>query len=84
MVAATTAAWFMRYLLPRTKCVLTVPLSELYFFNANTDNGRGILPDKEIPMEKFIAYTQANKDPEITYTLELITSGHNTGSDPSR
>ncbi|WP_212004881.1 S41 family peptidase [Chitinophaga sp. HK235] len=74
--AATTAAWFRNYLLPRTKCVLTVPLSELYFFNATKDNGRGIIPDREVPMDKFIGYTQADKDPEITYTLELIEAAH--------
>lgn len=73
--AATTAAWFMRYLLPRTKCVLTVPLSELYFFNATKDNGRGIMPDKEVPMDKFIGYVQADKDPEVAYTMELINAG---------
>ncbi|MEC5145637.1 S41 family peptidase [Chitinophaga sp. 212800010-3] len=75
---ATTAAWFTRYLLPKTKCVLTVPLSELYFFNATTDKGRGILPDEEVPMNKFIEYIQAGKDPEIAYTLDLITSGGKT------
>ena len=70
---ATTAAWFMKYQLPRTKCILTVPLSELYFFN-DKDNGRGILPDKEVPLEKFVNYMQAGKDPELTYTMELLTA----------
>ncbi|SKA38097.1 Peptidase family S41 [Chitinophaga eiseniae] len=74
--AATTAAWFLRYLLPRTKCVLTVPRSELNFFNATKDNGRGIMPDKEVPMDKFMGYVQADKDPEISYTMELIRGGH--------
>ncbi|NML39871.1 hypothetical protein HHL17_21910 [Chitinophaga sp. G-6-1-13] len=74
--AATTAAWFLRYLLPRTKCVLTVPLSELYFFNATHDPGRGVMPDKEVPMDKFMGYVQADKDPEISYTMELINAGH--------
>lgn len=74
--AATTAAWFLRYLLPRTKCVLTVPRSELNFFNAVKDNGRGIMPDKEVPMDKFMSYVLADKDPEISYTMELIQAGH--------
>lgn len=74
--AATTAAWFLRYLLPRTKCVLTVPRSELNFFNTTKDNGRGIMPDKEVPMDKFMSYIQADKDPEISYTMELIKAGH--------
>ena len=74
-VAATTAAWFLKYLLPKTNCVLTVPLSELYFFNASADNGRGIIPDREIPLTKFTTYIQSGKDPEIAYTLELIKAG---------
>jgi hypothetical protein len=69
---STTAAWFLNYLLPNTKSILTVPMSELYFFNSKTDNGRGVLPDKEVPMEKFISYLQQTLDPEITYTMELI------------
>lgn len=73
-VAATTAAWFMKYQLPKTRCVLTVPLSELYFFNASSDYGRGIIPDREIPLAEFTAYIQAGKDPELTYTLGLIRS----------
>lgn len=71
--AATTAAWFMKYLLPRTKSVLSVPMSELYFFNATADKGHGILPDKEVPMNKFVSYIQDSKDPELSYTLELIS-----------
>ncbi len=70
--AATTAAWFMKYLLPRTKSVLNVPMSELYFFNAATDEGHGIMPDKEVPMDKFVSYIQAGKDPELSYTLEYL------------
>jgi C-terminal processing protease CtpA/Prc len=69
---ATTAAWFLKYMLPGTKSILTVPMSELYFFNAATDNGRGIFPDREVPMEKFVGYLQAGQDPEMTYVLELI------------
>ena len=69
---STTAAWFISYLLPNTKSVLTVPMSELYFFNSTTDNGRGVIPDKEVPIEKFIAYLQQTLDPEISYTMELI------------
>lgn len=72
---STTAAWFLTYMLPETKSILTVPMSELYFFNAATDNGRGVLPDREVPLEKFISYVRAGADPEITYTLELIASG---------
>lgn len=71
---ATTAAWFMRYMLPKTKSILTVPMSELYFFNSTTDNGRGIIPNREVAMSKFVEYLQAGKDPEMTYTLELIRS----------
>ncbi|QEC42109.1 S41 family peptidase [Pseudobacter ginsenosidimutans] len=69
---ATTAAWFLTYQLPKTKSVLTVPMSELYFFNAKNDNGRGIIPDKELPLEKFISYMQQTQDPEISYAMELI------------
>ncbi len=76
--AVTTAAWFLKYLLPRTKSILTVPMAELFFFNANTDNGRGLLPDREIPLPKYEAYVQAGKDPEITYTLDLISAGSNS------
>lgn len=70
---STTAAWFMTYLLPNTKSILTVPMSELYFFNSKTDNGRGVIPDKEVPMEKFISCIQQTQDPELTYTMELIS-----------
>ncbi|MDQ0106775.1 hypothetical protein J2T02_001886 [Chitinophaga terrae (ex Kim and Jung 2007)] len=73
--AATTAAWFMKYLLPRTKSVLSVPMSELYFFDAATDKGHGVMPDKEVPVDKFISYIQAGKDPEMSYTMELIRNG---------
>lgn len=69
---ATTAAWFLTYTLPKTKSVLTVPMSELYFFNSQTDTGRGIMPDKEVPMEKFTSYMQQSQDPEVSYTMELI------------
>ncbi|HVK46404.1 MAG TPA: S41 family peptidase [Pseudobacter sp.] len=69
---ATTAAWFLTYTLPKTKSVLTVPMSELYFFNSQKDNGRGIMPDKEVPMDKFISYMQQSQDPELSYTMELI------------
>lgn len=72
---STTAAWFLTYLLPNTKAVLTVPMSELYFFNSTSDNGRGIIPDKEVPLDKFIAYVQATQDPELSYVLELINGG---------
>lgn len=72
---STTAAWFLNYLLPNTKTVLTVPMAELFFFNSKTDNGRGIIPDKEVPMEKFISYIRQNLDPEPAYTMELISSG---------
>lgn len=72
---ATTAAWFLNYLLPNTKSILTVPMSELYFFDASHDNGIGVIPNKEVPIEKFIAYMQASKDPELSYTLELIQAG---------
>lgn len=71
----TTAAWFMTYLLPNTKSILTVPMSELFFFNSTLDNGRGLLPDKELPLEKFINYVSATQDPELTYTMEMIRSG---------
>jgi hypothetical protein len=69
---ATTAAWFMTYILPNTKAKLTVPLSELYFFNSKTDNGKGIIPDKEVPMDRFVQYMLNTQDPEWTYTMELI------------
>lgn len=69
---STTAAWFLTYELPKTKAKLTVPMSELYFFNASTDNGRGVIPDKEVPLDKFVLYVQGGKDPEVTFTLEQI------------
>ncbi|RYG44180.1 MAG: hypothetical protein EOO01_20000 [Chitinophagaceae bacterium] len=72
---STTAAWFLQYLLPKTKSVLTVPMSELYFFNASTDNGKGVIPDREIPLARFVEYVRQGNDPELTYTNELIRSG---------
>jgi hypothetical protein len=71
----TTAAWFITYLLPHTKSILTVPMSELFFFNAAEDNGRGLLPDHEIPFERFISYVSATQDPELSFTLEMIRTG---------
>ncbi|MCW3466456.1 S41 family peptidase [Chitinophaga nivalis] len=71
-VAATTAAWFITYLLPGTQSRLSIPRAELYFFNATTDNGHGILPDQEVPLSSFIRYMQAGKDPELSYTLEVL------------
>lgn len=72
---STTAAWFLQYQLPKTRSMLTVPMSEVYFFNATSDNGRGVIPDKEIPLEKFLQYVQASKDPELTFTREIIQTG---------
>lgn len=69
---ATTAAWFNTYLLPNTKSVLTVPMSELYFFNSQEDNGHGVFPDKELPLEKFITYMKGTQDPELNYAMDLI------------
>lgn len=68
-VDATTAAWFASYQLPATKSVLTIPLTEIYFFNATKDKGRGLMPDKELPIELFIKYALENKDPEMTYAM---------------
>lgn len=70
---STTAAWFVNYQLPLTKFVLTVPMTELNFFNALADNGRGVVPDKEIPFEKFLSYVRDSKDPEMTFALEFIS-----------
>lgn len=72
---STTAAWFITYQLPRTKFILTVPSAELYFFNASTDDGKGVIPDQEVPLDKFLSYVRDSKDPEMTYTLERIVSG---------
>lgn len=69
---STTAAWFVTYQLPLTKFILTVPNSELYFFNASADNGKGVIPDKEVPVDKFLSYVHDSKDPEMTFTLEFI------------
>lgn len=71
-VDATTAAWFLKYQLPKTKSILTVPMSELYFFNAAKDSGHGVFPDYEVPLEQFIAYVRASKDPELSYVMERI------------
>jgi hypothetical protein len=71
-VDATTAAWFLKYMLPKTKSILTVPMSELYFFNASKDSGHGVLPDYEVPLNQFISYIRASKDPELTYVFERI------------
>lgn len=73
--ASTTAAWFSTYTLPKTKCRLTVPMSEIYFMKAKNDNGRGCLPDRELSFEAYQRYIRADKDPEIQYTLDLIRSG---------
>jgi C-terminal processing protease CtpA/Prc len=72
---ATTAAWFLKYMLPKTKSVLTVPMSELYFFNATTDSGRGVIPDKEVPLPQFISFAREGQDPELSYALEVIRKG---------
>ncbi|MCD2425677.1 S41 family peptidase [Niabella pedocola] len=69
---ATTAAWFLTYQLPRTKSILTVPMSELYFFNATIDKGRGIMPDKEVPMDQFMTYMKNGKDPELCSVKDMI------------
>lgn len=73
--ASTTAAWFNTYKLPKTKCRLTVPMSEIYFMKAQQDNGRGCVPDRELTFEAFQRYIKANVDPEIQYTLDLIRAG---------
>jgi hypothetical protein len=33
------------------------------------------MPDKEVPMDKFIGYMQQTQDPELSYTMELIKQG---------
>ncbi|MBL1411210.1 S41 family peptidase [Sphingobacterium faecale] len=72
---STTAAWFLNYQLPNTKSILTIPMSEMYFFNAQTDNGRGVMPDRELSMEEFLKYFRSEQDPEISYTRALIKQG---------
>lgn len=72
---STRASWFITYQLPRTKFILTVPGTEVYFFNALNDDGKGVIPDQQVPVDKFLSYVGSSKDPEMTYTLELITSG---------
>lgn len=69
---STTAAWFLKYMMPKTKSILTVPMSEMYFFNSTTDNGRGVLPDKEVPLQQFITFVRAGQDPELNYTMDII------------
>ncbi|ERJ58798.1 S41 family peptidase [Sphingobacterium paucimobilis] len=69
---STTAAWFLNYQLPNTKSILTVPMSEMYFFNAQTDNGRGVMPDRELSIDDFLKYFRSERDPEISYTRDLI------------
>ena len=71
-VDATTAAWFVNYQLPKTKSILALPLSEIYFFNATQDSGRGLMPDKEVPIKTFIQYMLEDKDPEMSFTLDSI------------
>lgn len=68
---STTAAWFLRYKLPNTKSILTVPMSEIFFFNATSDNGRGVIPDREVPLEKYLDYARSAKDPELNYVFGL-------------
>ncbi|WP_160713049.1 S41 family peptidase [Chitinophaga solisilvae] len=70
--ASTTASWFLHYLLPGTKSILTIPRTEVYFFNATRDNGHGVIPDQEIPLPAFVQYFQAGKDPELSYVLEKM------------
>lgn len=72
--ASTTAAWFLTYELPHTKSTLTVPMSEIYFFGATEDAGRGVIPDKKVPLDKFLDYAKNYHDPEISYILELINA----------
>lgn len=70
--ASTTAAWFLNYRLPGTKSILTIPRTEIFFFNAVKDNGRGIIPDKEVPLPEFMQYMRAGEDPELNYTMDII------------
>ncbi len=37
--------------------------------------GRGIMPDKEVPMDKFVGGMQQTQDPEPSHTMELIKQG---------
>ncbi|MND70136.1 Peptidase family S41 [compost metagenome] len=67
---ATTAAWFAMYELPKTKTLISIPRSEIYFFNADHDSGRGLMPDIEIPIDNFLDYVKKGVDPEMTFALE--------------
>ncbi len=33
------------------------------------------MPDKEVPLPKFINYVSATEDPELNYTMDLIKNG---------
>lgn len=70
--ASTTAAWFLNYELPNTKSTLTIPMSEIYFFNATEDNGRGVIPDMEVPLDKFLKYAKDYQDPELNFVIDHI------------
>lgn len=69
---ATTAAWFVNFQLPATKTILQLPFTEIYFFNATEDRGRGLMPDKELPTGLFMEYILEYKDPEMSYAIETM------------
>lgn len=70
--ASTAAHSFDTYRLPGTNSTIKIPLMEIFFFDAKEDNGRGVIPDTAVPIEKYIHYVRQKKDPELSLTFEII------------
>lgn len=67
----TFAGWFLFYKLPKTKLVVRIPMTELYFGDLKKSRSKhGVLPDITIPTKKFIEYLRKEKDPEMQYLLD--------------
>ncbi|WBV58656.1 S41 family peptidase [Chryseobacterium daecheongense] len=72
----TTAAWFLTYKLPNTKMTISIPRTEIFFNNNENDNipnCTGVIPDYKIDNNFFLKLLKERKDPELQYSLQLLS-----------
>ena len=66
----TFAGYFSYYTLPRTKILVRIPITELYFGDGNSKSYHGVIPEITVPTNKFKKYLIKEKDPELQYLMD--------------
>lgn len=67
----TFAGYFVHYKLPKTKIIVRIPKTELFFGKAETPKStHGIAPDLKLSIQDYLKYALKEQDPETQYLLE--------------